>query len=276
MPGASSTLSRDGGVVSSANTVLNRVMKQTAYTNSKTAWRSVISALIFCLLLTSQAQASFILSLSPSHTGNYWWTRNQWSGGIDTNDGFSYGASDSGLIDAQRLYYYYGGADRYFEAADIYFQIPLDSLIGMTVESVSLNFYVETLNTTAETFLKHLGSQTTAPTGDAAQKLAGTDDVFSSTNMALGWNLIDVTDSIVSDLDNGYAYAVFSIPRFAQVQDQNRLLSIYGASAADVGGTSVAPYLEVEVVPEPAAYGFLLGGLALCGGMFSRRRLRTR
>lgn len=246
-------------------------MKQTAREGFKVNVKVLFQSALFVLLAASQMEAAMMLALSPNHTGNYWWNRSQTSFGISSNEGFSYGDSGSGLIHAQRLYDYYGGADRYFEAKDMYFQIPLDTLDGLSINSVSFNFYVETLNTTAETFLKHLGTQLTAPTGDAAQELAGSDNVFSSTAMTVGWNEVDVTDEILSDLGNDYAYAVFSIPQFAQVMDQNRLLSIYGASAPDVDGTSVKPYFEIVAVPEPSAYGSVLAGLALVL-VFVRRR----
>jgi len=195
--------------------------------------------------------------------------------GSYSNEGFSYGDATTGLIHTQRLYYYYGGADRYYETKDIYFQIPLDSLDAASITSVSLNFYVATKNTTAETFLKHLDTQSTVPTGDVSQKLAGTTNIVSSTNLSLGWNEIDITDSVVSDLNNSYAYAVFSLPAFAQEYDTNRQLSIYGAAAADVEGSSVKPFLSVAI-PEPGTCGLILIGLAICTVLRSRRGEGTR
>jgi hypothetical protein len=225
-----------------------------------------------CLLLAAlPAQADITVTLSADNTGNYWWSRNQWMNGNDTSDGFSYGDVGTGLIRAQANYQYYGGADRYFAAADTYFQISLTDLIGINVESASFNFFVESQNTTAVTSLKHLTLQSTAPTGFAAQKLAGSNVVASSTSMVVGWNSIDVTEMINSDLSNSYDYAIFSIPRYTQVIDQNRLLQIYGSSAPDIEGESVKPYLNV-VVPESATWGLLLGALALI--LTVRRRVR--
>jgi hypothetical protein len=84
------------------------------------------------------------------------------------------------------------------------------------------------------------------------------------------FNFYVETNMITSDLDNGYDYAIFSIPRYGQVQDQNRLLRIQGASAPDLEDASIKPYLKV--VPEPAAWGLVLGGPALL--LVMRRRTR--
>jgi hypothetical protein len=252
--------------------VRNIIMKSTPTKARKATVRTLITALIFTMLTAFQVQAAITIVLAPNQTGNYWWNRTTWMNGSYNNEGFSYGDTDTGLIHSQSLYYYYGGADRYLEAKDIYFQIPLDSLDAASITSVSLNFYLKTISSPVETFLKHLDTQSTVPTGDVAQKLAGATNLSGTSSMVLGWNEIDITDSIISDLNKGYAHAVFSLPRFSQEQDQNRVLSIYGASAADVEGSSVKPFIAVAI-PEPGSCGFVLGGLILCTVMRSRRRV---
>ncbi len=229
---------------------------------------TLLATLVFSLLAVTAACAE-IITLSAPNSGNYWYAKSSWMGGSNTSSGFSY-ADENGLIHAQRNYEYYGGADRSWEQKDIYFQIDLSSLAGEEVESATFNFYVAALNSDVATPLKHLSDQTTSPTGDAGQKLAGNTDVASSSSFVLGWNSIDLTSYILSDLDKGYSYTVLSIPQFSQEQDVNRVLSIYSASAADVDDSSVKPYLSVGV-PEPGRYSLLVGGL-LGVWAFLRRR----
>jgi hypothetical protein len=104
-------------------------------------------------------------------------------------------------------------------------------------------------------------TQTVAATGDAAQKLVGNTDVAGTGSFVLGWNSLDVTSYIQSDLDNGYSFAAFDIAKFGQVQDENRLLSLYGPTSTT---QSMRPYLVATAVPEPATLSLLaLSGLAL-------------
>jgi len=215
------------------------------------------------------AATAAVVTLSAVNTGYYWYEKSSWLGGSSTDTGFSYGDTD-GLIHVQTNYQYYGGADRYWQQKDAYFQIDLSSLAGEGVESATLNFYVTAINTTAETFLKHVATQSTLATGDAGQKLAGTANVASSTTFAPGWNSIDVTSFIQSDLDAGYSFTALSLLKFGQVQDENRLLSFYGASTGvEVGELSAKPYLDVVVatVPEPAGTALFIGvgALFVCG-----------
>lgn len=227
--------------------------------------------LVFGLLTgaASEARASAI-TLSGINTGHYWWDKQQWSGGSDTQSGFSYGDDVSGLIHAQSNYQYYGGANRDFNRKDAYFQIDLSSLAGIDMISATFKFYVTENNTSAETFLKHLTIQSTTPTGDAAQQLAGMTDVASSTTFTVGWNSIDLTSYIQSDLAQGYAFTVLNIPQFNQEQDENRLLSLYGGSAA----AEYRPHLDVTVVPEPSTYALLASGAVLALAALRRRHNR--
>ena len=223
----------------------------------------MMTALAIAGLAVSPAFAGTIdITLDESNTGNYWWTRYQYSGGNDTQSGFVYGDGD-GLVFSQRNYQYYGGADRWFEERAIYIQISLSALGGVSPEdilSATFNFYVaENSSDTDVTWLRHLTTQGTAPTGDASQQLAGDANVISSAGLTLGWNSIYVTDFILSDLDKGCDWAVFSILSFNQEQDFNRILSIYGGGAAD----SFRPYLSVVLIPEPATGLLALAGVAL-------------
>jgi hypothetical protein len=77
--------------------------------------------------------------------------------------------------------------------------------------------------------------------------------VAASDTFVSGRNSIDVTDQIKSDIANGYDYAVFSIPKFAQTQDVNRVMVIAGPKTDyDDGSGPTKPYLSVAV-PEPAS-----------------------
>lgn len=228
----------------------------------------------FCLLAGTLSQASTFV-LSASNSGNYWYEKSSWMGGSNTDSGFSYGDTD-GLIQVQRNYQYYGGADRYWQQKDAYFQIDLSSLAGQEITSATFHFYITTIAATAETFLTHLNTQSTAPTGDAGQKLAGDTNVVSSTAFTIGWNSIDLTSFIQLDLANNHAFAVLSIPAFAQSQDEDRWLSFYGASAtAEIGGVSVRPYLEVSTVPEPGSHALLTAGGIGALFLYRLRRRKT-
>lgn len=222
--------------------------------------------------MTGAASQAEVITLSSMNSGYYWYQRNTWSNGSDTQTGFSY-ADANGLIHVQRNYQYYGGADRLFEQKDAYFQIDLASLTGVEVVSATFHFYVTENNSPITTNLRHLDTQVVAPTGDAVQQIAGATDVANSGAFALGWNSVDLTSYVLSDLEKGYSFVVLSIPQFAQAQDENRLLSFYGAAATlEIEGLSVKPYLSVTTVPEPAACGVLAGGAALFLALRRRRR----
>jgi hypothetical protein len=202
-----------------------------------------------------------IIELQTGEMGYYWYERSTWLGGSDTSTGFAYGDAQ-GVQHVQRNYQYYGGSDRYWQQKDLYFQISLADITEPLAGSAVFRFYVTANNSPVESILKHLGTQTTSATGDAGQKLAGDTNVAGTGSFSPGWNSVDVTSFIASDLTNGYAYSAFSIPQFAQVQDQNRLLSLYGPGATvDVDGLPVRPYLEYTTIPEPNTALLVILGL---------------
>jgi len=203
------------------------------------------------------------IELQPGEMGYYWYQKSTWLGGSDTTTGFDYGDAQ-GKQHVQTNYQYYGGSDRFWQQKDLYFQIDLAAITEPLTGPATFNFYMTDYASSAESFLKHLGVQTTAATGDAGQKLAGDGNVAGTGTFVLGWNSLDVTPYIQSDLTNGYAFAAFSIPKFGQVQDQNRILSLYGpGSTVEVEGAATRPYLEFSTVPEPSALLLLSVGL-LC------------
>lgn len=232
-----------------------------------------ISSLALLLLsaLPSLAGSSTI-TLSSTNTGNYWYEKSQWTGGSDTQTGFSYGDNGTGLIHAHRNYQYYGGSDRFWERKNAYFQIDLSSFSGMEITSAVFSFYVTINNSDVATSLLHLNTQSPLATGDAGQQLVGGSAVASSSSFTIGWNHIDVTASIQSDLDLNYAVAAFSLPEFAQAQDVNRLLSLYGGSA----DLAYRPYLTVtaSAIPEPSTYGLFVASAVL--GLVAYRRQRQK
>lgn len=212
--------------------------------------KHLLAVILFVLAATASWGALTIVP-SGTNTGYYWYERSTWLGGSDTTTGFSYGDA-SGLLHTQTNYQYYGGSDRYWQQKDTYIQLDVSSLSGSQIASARIHFYL-TANSAIETFLKHVDTQTVVATGDAGQKLVGATNVASTTSFVAGWNSIDVTTHIQSDVDKGYDYAAFSIPKFSQSQDENRLMSFYGASTTQlVGGISAKPYLEVTLIPEPS------------------------
>ncbi len=242
-----------------------------------------IKKLLLCALaLVSFAGSVFAneykVELSGNNVGYWWYNKTQYSGGKDESSNWLYSNANN-LVEVKNLYEYYGGADRYFEQRDAYIQIDLSSLSGIdvsTITAISFNFCIKELNdaTSSPARLKHLDVQSVAPTGDAAQKLGGSTEVANSATMSEGWNSIDVSSSIISDLGNGYDYAVFSFEKFGTAQDHSRLLTFYSPSSTElVDGISVVPYLSVTTnVPEPATYAAIFGMLALAFAAYRRRK----
>lgn len=238
--------------------------------------------LIYALALVSFAGSvfadSYKIELSEENVGYWWYNKTQYSGGKDESSGWLYSNSNK-LVEVENEYIYHGGADRVFAQRDAYLQIDLSSLSGIdvsTITSVSFNFCIKDLNdaTTSPASLKHLDVQSVAPTGNADQKLNGSTEVANSATMSIGWNSIDVGSSIISDLDNGYNYAVFSFNKFGSTMDHSRLLTFYSPSSTElVDGVSVVPYLSVITnVPEPATYAAIFGAAALAFAVYRRRK----
>lgn len=235
----------------------------------KHCFLSVIMGVLLLQTFALSSASAEMITLDSSHMGYYWYEKSSWLGGSWTDTGFSYG-DNNGTQYVHKNYQYYGGADRYWQQKDLYFQIDLSS-INYDLEQAAFNFYVTAYNSPAPSVLRHVDIQTIAATGNAAQKLAGSTDVAGTGSFVLGWNSLDVTSYIQSDLDKGYTFAAFSIPQFGQVQDENRLMSMYGPTSTTlVEGLSTQPYLVATRTPEPATLGLLaIGGLAVL-----RRRSR--
>ncbi|AQQ69944.1 hypothetical protein SMSP2_00278 [Limihaloglobus sulfuriphilus] len=221
--------------------------------------------LAFQCLTVSAAE----ITLGETNAGYYWWQRTT-GFSTYTDDGFNYGDAN-GYIISRNDYQYYGGSDRYFYRADAFFQIDISSVSGQEIQSAALNFYLISYSSDSPTNLMHLTTQTAAPTGDAAQQIAGDTAVAASDTFVSGWNSIDVTDQIKSDITNGYGYAVFSIPKFAQTQDINRVMVIAGPKTDyDDGSGPTKPYLSVTV-PEPASMLILAAGGLLAAKIRKRQ-----
>ena len=238
-----------------------------------------LCALALTSLAGSMFAADYKVELSTTNVGYWWYNKTQYSGGKDESSGWLYSNANN-LVEVENLYEYYGGADRYFEQRDAYIQIDLSSLSGIdvsTITAISFNFYIKELNdaTSSPASFKHLDVQSVVPTGDAAQKLGGSTEVANSSTMSIGWNSIDVSSSIISDLGNGYDYAVFNFNKFGSEMDHSRLLTFYAPSSTElVDGISVVPYLSVTTinVPEPATYAAIFGMLALAFAAYRRRK----
>ncbi len=268
MRGVSSTLSREGKIARKAEVDQAEGMNTCKFL-------SKFVPLVAVLFVLPDAAVSSTFTLTAQNTGYYWYQRQNWSGGSDTQSGFLYGDA-TGLLHTQRLYDYYGGSDRYWEQKSTYLQISLDGLNSATLESASLWIYVVTNDSPVATSLNHVTTQSTAASGDASQQIPGDVSAVSSSALNVGWNQVDITSFILADLEKSYSYSAFSIPAFDQSQDENRILSFYGASTTvEIDGSSAKPYVEVQVVPEPGTMSLLVfGGMALALAMrvFPRKR----
>jgi hypothetical protein len=233
----------------------------------------LLPAMVSLIFMTVPASsAATVIDFQPSQMGYYWYERSSSAWGSDTDTGFSY-ADGSGKLHVQRNYQYYGGADRYWQQKSLYFQVDLTSVPSSFEGTAVLAFYVTTNNTPATpSSLYHLATQGTTPTGDAIQQLAGDTVVASTAAFVPGWNFVDLSTAIESDLAKGYGYSVFSIPMFAQTQDVNRLLSLYGpTSTIEIEGASTRPYVTLTPVPEPTTGVLLLAAAAGCGILRRKR-----
>lgn len=237
--------------------------------------RTLLFLCAFVPIIVPAEAVEYKVNLSTQNVGFWWYEKSAWAGGSSTDENWSYANADS-MIEVKDQYMYYGGASRYWSRRDAYLQIDLSSFSGVSsadIQSATLNFYIATFQnaTAAPAYLMHLDTQTTVPTGDAQQRLTGSTEVANSSTMALGWNSVDVTSFIMGDVDQNFEYSVFNFVRFAQEQDQNRLLSFYAPSADEViDGISVVPYLLVTV-PEPASYAAIFAGAAALALMWRRK-----
>ncbi|MCH7226647.1 PEP-CTERM sorting domain-containing protein [Haloferula sp. A504] len=234
----------------------------------------LLPAMVSLIFMTVPiSSAATMIDFQPTQMGYYWYQKSTWLGGSSTDDGFSY-SDGSGMVHVQRDYQFYGGSSRSWKEKRLYFQVDLTSVPSSFEGTAVLAFYV-TLNNTPGTpsSLYHLATQGTTPTGDAIQQLAGDTVVASTAAFVPGWNFIDLGTAIESDLAKGYSYSVFSIPTFAQTQDVNRLLSLYGpTSTTEIEGASTRPYVTLTPVPEPTTGVLLLAAAAGCGILRRKRR----
>lgn len=137
---------------------------------------------------------------------------------------------------------------------DVYMQVSLAAIPSdADIQAASLNIYVTACsNKGSRIFHK---SDASAATGLASQQIAGDQYIQDLVGLPVGWYSIDVKDFIISDVNNGYAWAVFSFPNYGYSS-----LSFYSADDA-----TYKPYLSVTTaaveVPEPASIGLILTGL---------------
>jgi hypothetical protein len=108
-------------------------------------------------------------------------------------------------------------------------------------------------------------SNPSSATGNAADQITG-DQLIGTidSSVPLGTLTLDVTSYIKADIQNGYAWSVFSVssPGYTTVKF---------SSAED---TANAPNLQVEAVPEPGSFA-LLAGAAGAALLLSLCRTRT-
>ncbi len=218
------------------------------------------------LAFFASATMTIEIQLDKENVGYWDYSRSNWMGGSSTSEDWN--AATNGLATVQTSYDYHGGADRDWTKKTPYLQIDLSALNGVDsskVQNASLNFYVENFSDGGKiATLKHKTSQSTLADGNAENQLAGDAFVADTSSLQNGWNNVDVTDFIKSDLDAGHDFSAFSFAPFAQEQDVTSTLSFHSPySEKMVNGDPVTPSLLVTI-PEPATLGlFGLAGVAL-------------
>lgn len=137
------------------------------------------------------------------------------------------------------------------ESSTVYMQISLaDVPAGAAVQQATLNLYItECSGSGGQIYYRNDAS---TATGQASQLLAG-DVKIADISAPAGWLSIDVTGYIQADIDNGYSWAVFSLPSKS-----------YSSLTFSSGETDNGAYLSAVIVPEPATMMILgLGALPL-------------
>lgn len=163
--------------------------------------------------------------------------------------------------------YYFQGTSDTLQYDIGYAQFSLSTVPPSTIlGSAYLNIYLESRAYGDESpsagFIRHVANSSSA-SGNASQRLAGTQQVVEIKDQALGWLQLDVTAMIQSDLDNGYSHSSFSFDPNTSGYFRNASFSVATADAPANG-----MYLTLNAIPEPSVGVLLLGGLLL----FRRRR----
>jgi len=140
---------------------------------------------------------------------------------------------------------------------DTYLQVSLSTLPAPDdITAATLNINILNLQG-ADTIsnLYHAADAGTA-TGNASDMITCSEAVGSvSDSSGLGWLAFDVTDFIKADLTSAFSWAAF--------QFANQGYKSFTFSSAETATAPLAPYLEVNFIPEPITASLLAIGALL-------------
>lgn len=182
----------------------------------------------------------------------------------ETGSSWDYFDSTSTSISA---YYTYWGTSDTLQYNTGYLQFQLDpALVGETFLAAKLYVYLESSHYGSDSpsagFIRHVANSSAA-TGNASQKLGGTETVVEIKDQSAGWLELDVTAMVQNDYDMGYTYSAFSLN-----PNTSGYFRDAGYNIASAESTGFGPYLAVYV-PEPATCSLVLLGMS---GLLLRRR----
>lgn len=185
--------------------------------------------------------------------------------------GSSYDYFDSSATSNLVHYQYYGTSDTMIRHIS-YAQFSLAGIDPLQdVGSAYLNLYVTEIHYADDSpsggNIYHVSNASSA-TGEASQRLNGSELLVNVKDQPLGWLAIDITDALQSDLDNGYSFSAFSFTPDTTGYFRNAGFSFNSGDAAEN-----QPYVSVTTVPEASSSALFLG---LSGALLvAWRRRRT-
>lgn len=167
--------------------------------------------------------------------------------------------------------YYVNGFSTTLSNNQGFAQISLAPFAGQPVQTVSLHVYLLSAYKDADSAsagnIMHVANSSSA-TGNASQQLGGSQAVATIMPGDAGWVVYDVTNYILNDLTQGYAWAAFHFYPTSNGAGWERNAGFSFASAE--GGNPV--YLSA-VVPEPSsALLVAVGGFILAARRREKRR----
>lgn len=240
--------------------------------------KRVLGLMIVALMaVATTASAAYIdIAVTPAGDGVYY--QNSYPGGS-----YRHYYADSNPNKASYSYWYSSGYGSETTKNTAYAQFNLSSAAGLSnITGISLNMNILSASKSGEDgvsagTINHVANASGA-TGDASQKLGGTEFVASVMPGMSGWTSFNVTSYVLNDIAN-YSWAAFSFNYDGTYTDYYDRSSGFTFSSAE--GQAPA-YLRLTLaedgsggdgsnaVPEPAS--MMLFGLGSAGLAFVRRR----